>query len=439
MYNRRYDKVFIMLRQELNGFSMGQQPAWGSCIMELKNKKGKLFVTVQGLKKLADDRTYEFFVIGGMGTAMRGVSCGNIFVDQYGKGELKWEFDPDAIGQSCFCVEQLHTVALLVKGGYGLTAPLAGYFKEKVSWQRQFQEEKEKKDLRAAEAILAQPPKKENKTEKSEQKKEEKITQIHKQDMQETKKEMEKQKTESQNFITIEDIRKEVKKKEEKTESVFQKNFKNMLLNFKKELEQLEQKGVLTQEDRKKIAQADAITVKKEETSVVADKKDLNENKEQASVVADKKDLNENKEQASVVTNKKDWNENKEQASVVADKKDLNENKEITYILEHNDDIYPFEEKDRWKSIALEELAILPLDALKMMHHSFFILAYRKYKHFIFQKTAEGEYYIGVPDQYQPQTRREAQQLLFSTFEPCKKETMKVGCYGYWIRKMKGE
>ena len=423
MYNRRYDKVFIMLRQELNGFSMGQQPAWGSCIMELKNKKGKLFVTVQGLKKLADDRTYEFFVIGGMGTAMRGVSCGNIFVDQYGKGELKWEFDPDAIGQSCFCVEQLHTVALLVKGGYGLTAPLAGYFKEKVSWQRQFQEEKEKKDLRAAEAILAQPPKKENKTEKSEQKKEEKITQIHKQDMQETKKEMEKQKTESQNFITIEDIRKEVKKKEEKTESVFQKNFKNMLLNFKKELEQLEQKGVLTQEDRKKIAQADAMTVKKEEISVVADKKDLNENKEQA----------------SVVTNKKDWNENKEQESVVADKKDLNENKEITYILEHNDDIYPFEEKDRWKSIALEELAILPLDALKMMHHSFFILAYRKYKHFIFQKTAEGEYYIGVPDQYQPQTRREAQQLLFSTFEPCKKETMKVGCYGYWIRKMKGE
>lgn len=412
-----------MLRQELNGFSMGQQPAWGSCIMELKNKKGKLFVTVQGLKKLADDRTYEFFVIGGMGTAMRGVSCGNIFVDQYGKGELKWEFDPDAIGQSCFCVEQLHTVALLVKGGYGLTAPLAGYFKEKVSWQRQFQEEKEKKDLRAAEAILAQPPKKENKTEKSEQKKEEKITQIHKQDMQETKKEMEKQKTESQNFITIEDIRKEVKKKEEKTESVFQKNFKNMLLNFKKELEQLEQKGVLTQEDRKKIAQADAMTVKKEETSVVADKKDLNENKEQA----------------SVVTNKKDWNENKEQASVVADKKHLNENKEITYILEYNDDIYPFEEKDRWKSIALEELAVLPLDALKMMHHSFFILAYRKYKHFIFQKTAEGEYYIGVPDQYQPQTRREAQQLLFSTFEPCKKETMKVGCYGYWIRKMKGE
>ena len=396
-----------MLRQELNGFSMGQQPAWGSCIMELKNKKGKLFVTVQGLKKLADDRTYEFFVIGGMGTAMRGVSCGNIFVDQYGKGELKWEFDPDEIGQSCFCVEQLHTVALLVKGGYGLTAPLAGYFKEKVSWQKQFQEEKEKKDLRAAEAILAQPPKKENKIEKSEQKREEKITQIHKQDMQETKKEMEKQKTEPQNFITIEDIRKKTNKKEENTESTFQKNFKNMLLNFKKELEQLEQKGVLTQEDRKKIAQADAMTVKKEETSVVTDKKDLNENKEET--------------------------------SIVAGKKDLNENKEITYILEHNDDIYPFEEKDRWKSIALEELAVLPLDALKMMHHSFFILAYRKYKHFIFQKTAEGEYYIGVPDQYQPQTRREAQQLLFSTFEPCKKETMKVGCYGYWIRKMKGE
>ncbi len=39
MYNRRYDKAFIMLKQELGGFSLGQQSAWGSCVMELKNNR----------------------------------------------------------------------------------------------------------------------------------------------------------------------------------------------------------------------------------------------------------------------------------------------------------------------------------------------------------------------------------------------------------------
>ena len=35
MYNRRYDKVFLMLRQETAGYAVGKRPPWGSCIMEL--------------------------------------------------------------------------------------------------------------------------------------------------------------------------------------------------------------------------------------------------------------------------------------------------------------------------------------------------------------------------------------------------------------------
>ena len=40
MYNRRYDKVFLMLRQETAGYAVGKRPPWGSCIMELKNGTG---------------------------------------------------------------------------------------------------------------------------------------------------------------------------------------------------------------------------------------------------------------------------------------------------------------------------------------------------------------------------------------------------------------
>lgn len=53
MYNRRYDKVFLMLRQETAGYAVGKRPPWGSCIMELKNGTGRLMLTVQGLRRFA--------------------------------------------------------------------------------------------------------------------------------------------------------------------------------------------------------------------------------------------------------------------------------------------------------------------------------------------------------------------------------------------------
>ena len=79
----------------------------------------------------------------------------------------------------------------------------------------------------------------------------------------------------------------------------------------------------------------------------------------------------------------------------------------------------------------------MPVDSIKMMKNLFYIFAYRKYKHFILQKTGEKEYILGVPAQYQPEMREEAEKLLFDSFQPCGKETMKTGCYGYWLRKIK--
>ena len=62
MYNRRYEKVFLMLRQEVAGYALSKRPPWGSCIMELKNGKGKLHLTVQGLKPLKNGG-YDVYVI----------------------------------------------------------------------------------------------------------------------------------------------------------------------------------------------------------------------------------------------------------------------------------------------------------------------------------------------------------------------------------------
>ena len=52
MYQRRYDKVYLMLRQETAGYGMGSRGPWGSCILEIKNGQGKLTVAVEGLRPL---------------------------------------------------------------------------------------------------------------------------------------------------------------------------------------------------------------------------------------------------------------------------------------------------------------------------------------------------------------------------------------------------
>lgn len=380
MYNRRYDKSFVMLKQELGGFSLGQQSAWGSCVMELKNGKGRLTFSVQGLKKLTDGRRYDAFVIGGKGDKMKGICCGTMEVDSHGKGELKWEFDPDAIGKSAFHAEELHTVALIVKGGYGLIVPLAGYFHDKVQWKKLFQEEN---DLIAAEAVLLKTP---------EKKKEQNTYTITKQEPE--------QPQNPDNIVKEENKKNVVTLKPQ--DSSFQKNFKNMLFQFKQELEKLEQNGIITKQQQQDILQT--------KTNIDTQQKEDN---------AVQNNIEINIPQQKIEQNTM-----------------IEQNKEIAYILQNNDDIQPFEQGN-WKSIALEELIVLPMNATQMMKHLFYIFAYRKYKHFILQKTGEKEYIIGVPAQYSAEKRREAEQLSFEIFQPCGKELMKEGCYGYWLRKIR--
>ena len=283
------------------------------------------------------------------------------------KGELKWEFDPDLIGKSGFSVEELHTAALIVKGGYGLTVPLAGYFNEKVAWKKFFKEEKEQQpDLRAAEAILLEEPKqsiKETAKKTIQLKQENKIV--------ETEPEQPKQ---PQNIVKEQKISNTIQNKKET--SSFQKNFKDMLFNFKRELEKLEQSGVLTKEEQKHITEIKTNT--QPEQTVVQQQKQQNEQKTEI----EQEQKIEMEQNAEIVQ--------EPQATIQSNTMATETNKEIAYILQNNDTLQPFEE-GIWKSIALEELAVLPVNITEVMKNLFYICAYRKYKHFIFQKTAEKE------------------------------------------------
>ena len=202
MYNRRYEKVFLMLRQETAGYALGKRPPWGSCVMELKNGTGRLHLTAQGLKPY----WYEVYVMAGE----ESIFCGEVCPEQKeGRCELKWDFDPDAIGQGKRA-EDLHTVIFLAEGG---SAPLTAYFREKRDWKRIFQpRKKETIILQAAEAVV-----------------------------------LEKQEA-AENIHT-----KIAEEQKERCQGSIHGSFQGLLAKFRQELEELEETGILTREETEHI------------------------------------------------------------------------------------------------------------------------------------------------------------------------------------------
>jgi hypothetical protein len=424
MYNRRYDKHFVMMRQEVSGFSMGQRPAWGSCIMEIKNNKGRITATIQGLKKLNDNREYTLYVIGGKGGKAGGISCGIMEVDQFGKGELRWDFDPDNICGTGLTVEELHTVAIFAgeQQKYGLTAPVVGYFAEKVNWKGNFQE-LAKKIPSASEPNRAIQPKsekpaapvKERKTFSEVAIKEQTLVAAEAAVVEEVKevKEVNEESTQVHTNEAVAPAMAETVLPRKEPRSNFQENFKNMLMQFQKELSNLEKHGVLTPKDMEKINAAAQVP------QVSASDAEVPKSQESPVEVATS--------QVSPVKEKEEVLEKKQE--ILSD---------MEYIFQKNDAILPFEEDDfLWRCISMEELAVLPMKYIPFMRDIFFIYSYRKYKHFILGRNKEGKISLGLPSHYNPKDEKWAKQLGFYTFKPCGNEKMKQDCHGYWIMEVK--
>lgn len=211
MYNRRYEKVFLMLRQETAGYALGKRPPWGSCVMELKNGRGKLHLTIQGLQPLR----YEVYVLA----AEESIFCGEVIPEKReGRGELQWEFDPDAVGKGKKA-EAFHTVLLAA----GESVALAAYFQEKRDWKKVFTPREKTEEaiaLQAAEAAALERP-----------------SPI-----------LEKPAEEKSRTAQI---------AEEQKES-FHGSFQGLLAKFRQELEELEETGVLCAEETAQIRQMGA-------------------------------------------------------------------------------------------------------------------------------------------------------------------------------------
>ncbi|MEI3505935.1 MAG: hypothetical protein V8Q32_00080, partial [Anaerotignum faecicola] len=120
---------------------VGKRPPWGSCIMELKNGTGRLMLGAgaapASLCGVSSGRAGEHFLRGAAPLKKR-----------RGMPELKWAFNPDAVGEGKRA-EDFHTVLILAEEG-GCSVPLAADFGEKTDWKAIFEPQKK-----------AEPPKKE--------------------------------------------------------------------------------------------------------------------------------------------------------------------------------------------------------------------------------------------------------------------------------------
>lgn len=447
MYNRRYDKVFLMLRQETAGYSMGQRAPWGSCIMEIKNGTGRLSLTVQGLRPIRRGR-YAVYAIAGEKEKQNNFFCGVFIPDNGGHGELKWDFNPDGLGGKNITAEELNTVAILAEADGGFSAPLAAYFGNKTDWRTYFNKVAiEKETQREFTNIPLQNVKKsaekavETVTEKPMEKALEKAMEAPALVAAEAGVfEIPSFGMPKINFKKDEAKEKDTQPKEEKKES-FHGSFRGLLEKFRQELEELQDTGVFTEKDLDRIARAGRRNLQKErgaeavmEAAVVEATPAKEATMVEKATPVEKETVIEapTVEEAVIIEDPEViLNKNIEKSSDIEEEERKEIQKEFIeryQLLKDNTDIFPFgDEVIPWKCISVEEMILLEGIPLSWMKDYFILFSMKKYHHLIWKPQGNG-YLLGIPGMDTVEERGKAEKLGFQEFQK-----MEDGSLGYWI------
>lgn len=142
---KRYRRYFIILDREDSGFDNkpGKSPK-GYTKIEIKNGKGILSHFVQNLKyDEKEPYIYRGYLVGTAGNQPIYADSGSIVIDQQGKGELNWRFDPENVDGKGNPIDAFNVIAIvgekLGSVSAAVTAPLVGFMdKKKVPWKNAF-------------------------------------------------------------------------------------------------------------------------------------------------------------------------------------------------------------------------------------------------------------------------------------------------------------
>ena len=397
MYNRRYDKILIQMKQDTHGFSSNERPVSGSCTIEIKNNIGIIRIYIQNLKQ---SKTYKFSLYGISvnKNSSEGINICEISPDNTGSFEHKIEFDPEKFMEQEKTIEDINVIAVICEKICNknetepLLCPLCGYTDMKINWKNRFkileQNTETKKDEQLKTDIGLNEEEKEilKNILLSEENKEENqkidIEEIENHNNNIIEEEKTIYSTEAILKKEFENIflEKDYKPNIEKDKKTFKINssdiFSQITEKFNKELEILEKSGIFTKEDILKITGNEI------------------------------KYNNDN-------TNTKDINI-------------------IDLIFIQNQKTNIADTKKEWIICDLNESLLLPIEEINYIKNPFILYSFKKYNHIIIGRDKEKEkYYIGIPDYYSDDYKYISSNLGFNEF--IKKDNNN---WGYWIKEL---
>lgn len=372
MYNRRYDKIYLMLRQETAGYGLQQKTPWGSCVLEIKNKEARLHITAQGLRPRKTG-WYSVYAIGEKDGKKTPFFCGRLPVSSGGQGQLKWDFHADNLDG--LQAEDIFAVVVLAEEGKGkgLSAPLTAYFGEKKEWKTAFSEETM---LKSAES-LAQP------CQAVLEKKEEKRESLPKEQRK------------------AEEILPEQEERRGSVSEDHHTSFRGLLQKFRQEMNELTEMGILTEEENRRIQGISEPTACKK--------------------------MEEKEEQEE----QKEVDKTEETLPLEKEDQQMPDKESTAWVFAKHKEMYPFGAEEEWKCIMPEEVVSLEKGPLYWQRNLFFLAACHRYGHLIARKDKDGVL-LGLPESFREEDRKRAAALGLVWFRPMEGETN----FGYWIGKI---
>lgn len=397
---RRYERFFIMFKPALTAYSIENQEIKGYMKIEIRDGKGRITTYIQGLKPLKNNEMYRIYLISANSDNSLGIPVGWLETDSRGRGEHKYEFNPDNIENSGLSIEKFNVAAISIKGDNinEFTFPVVGYKEREILWKNNFKEFSLKEELSAKKTVD---------TLENSKKEQKKINNI-------------KTPENSENIIL----------NQEKPNST-------NTANEKPNISKPESTNSNTDNHTEKTQAINNISEVKQENNDSNNKEDTKTetphqifNKMVHKFYAEMEELQKYK---VLTENDKNF------LSLDAKKPEITDN--IKYMFEHNSKTNPFKNTYNnvdWIKIQPYELAALNICTDKYLRSQFIAYSWKKYKYLILGQynNEPSKYLLGVKDIYNPANSDILFSLGFKTFIGCNEKDLTEGEEGYWILEM---
>ncbi|MCL2698786.1 MAG: hypothetical protein FWE68_00570 [Defluviitaleaceae bacterium] len=375
----QYSRAFITLKQDRSGYGLKSREPSGRAVIEVKNGKGKITVSVQELK---GEVGYRAYIVSSTNDCVA-VKIGSLRADERGKAELKWEFDPFDVERTGIQIEAFDVVAVVVQSQGENAWVLTGYRGDTVRFKEKFHE-----------AVTR-----------------------------------EKAVVESQQEPPQEPTVAEIQSEPEPVECLDEP-----------QIEEAQTEKVQTDEPDDESGFEPLVMFTEEEAEVAAasepeeapeDVKTQSEPEPQPDPHAKFKSMAQrfNKELEELETLMHESTDARQKHRPDA----------MKTIMENNAAMVPFKsglEDVKWVRISLKDLAHLPRNCWKLSYDPYINFVFSKYKHLMLGAyDDQPRYILALPDAFDASRERHAKQLGFDLFKPSDNviEEHRDAEYGYWL------